>query len=277
MTFVDLQKIFNRAFWLSFSKQKLLFTFFVLVACGLLAVFCRGLGEISGNSWISMSLAFLPIFLSTLILLFASVLLIRVYHDEVKNKQVSFIGVFKKSFDVMLTASSFGLPLVLIYLLLFIVLGIFFLLKEIPSLGDALSIILAFAPFLLILGLVILTFGCFFLLFFASPMIALKADEKFETLKSVTKRLKQNILGNFLLFCLSLVPLAFIVLLLLIAVYLTNINYLPSSKTGFVVLEWFFIMVPFALVLSPAVVFFFNFSAESFVFFRKQETSILKV
>lgn len=272
MTFADLQKIFNRAFWLSFSKQKLVLTFFVLVSCGLLAVFCRGLGVISGNAWISMSLAFLPIFLSTLILLFSSVLLIRLYHDEVKNRQVSFSSVFKKSFDVMLTASSFGLPLVLIYLLLWIILGVFFLLKEIPGLGDTLSIVLAFAPFLLILGFLVLILGSFFLLFFASPMVALKADEKFETVKSVIGRLKSNILINIILFILSLLPLMFIVVLLVIAAYLTGLNYLPSGNAFYTVLQWFFIMLPFALVLSPAVIFFFNFAAESFVFFSKQKS-----
>ena len=130
MTFSDIQKIFNRAFLLSFSKKKLLFTFFVLVSCGLLAVFCRGLGVLSGNSWISLSLAFLPIFLSALILLFSSVLVIRIYHDEIKNRQSTFFSVFKKSFDVMLSAASIGLPLVLIYLLFWITLGVFFLLKD---------------------------------------------------------------------------------------------------------------------------------------------------
>jgi hypothetical protein len=276
MTFIDIQKIFNRAFLHSFSRQKLLFTFFVLVSCGLLAVFCRGLGVLSGNSWISLSLAFLPIFLSALILLFSSVLVIRIYHDEVKNKQSTFLSVFKKSLDVMLSAASIGLPLVLIYLLFWITLGVFFLLKEIPSLGQSLSVIFAFAPFLLILGSLILTILALFLLFFVSPIIALKAGEKFEIFNSITKRLKNNVLASIIFFSLGILPLAFVTALLVIAAYLTDYSYLPSGSVLNIVMQWFFIMVPFAFVLSPAVVFFFNFAAESFVFSNKHTNHSLK-
>lgn len=276
MTFSDIQKIFNRAFLLSFSKKKLLFTFFVLVSCGLLAVFCRGLGVLSGNSWISLSLAFLPIFLSALILLFSSVLVIRIYHDEIKNRQSTFFSVFKKSFDVMLSAASIGLPLVLIYLLFWITLGVFFLLKEIPGLGEALSVIFAFAPFLLILGSLILTVVALFLLFFATPIMALKSGEKFETFSNITKRVKSNVLLSVIFFGLGILPLALVTALLVIAAYLTDVSYLPSGSVLNIVMQWFFIMVPFAFVLSPAVVFFFNFAAESFVFSKKKGDQSLK-
>ncbi|MEI6242792.1 MAG: hypothetical protein WCP39_05240, partial [Chlamydiota bacterium] len=80
----DLELCFHRAFFLSFTKKKFLLVFPVLVLCGILVVFCRALAFGSSN-WISMSMTFLPMFLSSGILLSLGVFLIRIYHHEVKN------------------------------------------------------------------------------------------------------------------------------------------------------------------------------------------------
>lgn len=264
MTLLELQRAFNRAFWGSFSRQKIFFTFIMLVACGLLAVFCRGLGVLS-SGWVAISLAFVPIFLSTGILLFCGILLVRNYHDEVKNRKKPFWILFAKSLDLMLGASTLVIPLILFYLFLWVILGIFFLLKEIPALGEVISVIFAFAPFLLILGSLVLSFLGLCLLFFAVPAIALKGDEKYEAIKGIGIRLKSNILGNAQLMVLGLLPAIVLSGFLVLAAVLTDISYLPSGSVLNIVMQWFFIMVPFALILSPAVVFFFNFATEAHV------------
>jgi hypothetical protein len=38
-----------------------------------------------------------------------------------------------------------------------------------------------------------------------------------------------------------------------------------------IVLQWFFIMLPFTALLSPAVVFFFNFATEAHVFLKRMQ------
>jgi hypothetical protein len=51
---------------------------------------------------------------------------------------------------------------------------------------------------------------------------------------------------------------------LCLAAVLTGVNFLVGSRSLSVALEWFFIMLPFAAIVSPVVVFFFNFAAESY-------------
>lgn len=269
MNLLAIQKIFNRAFWHSFSTPKLIFTFLTLIACGLLAVFCKGLVQVSGHGWIAMSLTFLPIFLSVMILMFASILIIRIYHDEIKERKSTLSSVLKKSIDVMISAAILALPLILIYLLFWLLMGVFFLLKEIPALGELISVIFAFAPFLLILASIGLSIIGFLILFFVTPAIALKGFRRGEIFTLIAQRVKRNLFGNLLLLFLSVVPLIIILSFLLIAAFVTNMSYLPSGSILSIVLEWFFIMVPFAFILSPAVVFFFNFAAESFVLLKE--------
>jgi hypothetical protein len=61
---------------------------------------------------------------------------------------------------------------------------------------------------------------------------------------------------------LALIPLLFLCGFLVLAAVLTGKNYFEAHKAIEVGFQWFFIMLPFAILLAPAVVFFFNFSAE---------------
>ncbi len=46
---------------------------------------------------------------------------------------------------------------------------------------------------------------------------------------------------------------------------------LACDKPVYSVVQSFFVMIPFTALLSPAVVFFFNFAAESHVLMKQQE------
>lgn len=268
MTFDNLKEMFQRAFWLSFSRKKIFFSFLVLAFCGLLIVFCRGMA-IQAIAWIKMSLTFLPIFLCTGILLSTGIVLIRLYHDEVKNRDLSVRKTLKKSWDLMLTTSYLCIPLFLAYLLLWIVLGIFYLLRQIPGIGDTLSIVLAFGPFLLILGSLILGIANIALLFFVTPAVALTGFGRMELAYKIINRVKKDILGNFRLLVIAIFPLLLVIGLLTLAAYLTEMSYFSANSALEIVLQWFFIMLPFSAVLAPAVIFFFNFAAESHVLMKK--------
>jgi hypothetical protein len=72
-----------------------------------------------------------------------------------------------------------------------------------------------------------------------------------------------------LLLFLGLLPAILVLIFLLLSVFLTDVNYLSSGENYSIILQWFFIMVPFSLILSPTVVFFFNFALESFLLVKK--------
>lgn len=269
MDFQALSFIFNRALALTFSKKKLLFVFIVLALSGLLVVFFRGLALHAGH-WVQLSLTFLPIFVCTGILLSMGILLIRIYHDQVKRREVNYWETLARSWEVIIGASYFAIPIILSYLLLWILLGIFVLLREIPAMGEFFSVILSFGPFLINLGTLVLCVFSLTLLFIIAPLIALKGLERGVIFQLAVKRLEKDPFANFVLLLIALLPLVLVVSLLLLAASLTGSMCLECQSPLHTILKWFFIMVPFTAFLTPAVIFFFNFAAEAHVLMQKQ-------
>lgn len=270
MNFSSLSFMFNRALSYTFSKRKCLIVFCILVLSGLLVVFFRGLALNAGN-WVRLSLTFLPIFLCTGILLSMGIFLIRIYHDEVKHLEVNYLNTLSRSVEVMVGSSYFTVPIILSYLLLWILLGVFVLLSEFPGIGEFFSVILSFAPFLIHLGTLVLCVLSLALLFIMAPIVALKGLNREIVFQATMKRLEYNPFGNLLLGALALLPLVFVSILLTIAASLTGSICIECHSTLQTVLKWFFIMVPFTACLTPAVIFFFNFAAEAHVLMQKEQ------
>lgn len=262
----DIQFMFNRSIAHVLDFKKWLLTFAVLSLCGVLFVFCSGLALSSGK-WVALSLAFLPLFLCFGILLSLGILLIRFYHDEIKKKEFDFKKTFLNSLDELIGASYFAIPVIVCYLLLWMLLGLFFLLKTVPGFGDFIAVILAFCPFILNFASILLLVGCFALLFLATPAIALKGLNRIQVTQTIVKRLSSDPFCNLLFAMIALIPAIFILVLLVVAAFLTGPVCSGCESIPHYVLQSFFIMIPFTALLAPAVIFFFNFTAESQVFF----------
>jgi len=272
MDLKELEIIFNRALLRSCSRKKLFFIAPVLFVCGVMTVLCRVLA-IGAGRWVLMSLTFLPIFLCGGLLLAAGVVLIRMYHNEIKLLPTSFRKLFSDSWEVMIGVSYLSLPLILAYLLLWTILGIFYLLAEIPSIGSAIGVILSFGPFLIVLGSIILSILSVNLLFFVTPQVALKSGVKRKLAEDVIRRLKANPFRNLLYLILALLPTLISVAFLSLAAMLTGMHLSTASAPLSIGLQWFFVMLPFCCLLAPSIVFFFNFSAEAYVVSRRTEKS----
>lgn len=269
MNLTDIQFIFNRALNLTFEKSKWLLTFIVLAFSGLLVVFCRGLAS-NANSWIAMSLTFLPLFLCAGVLLSLGVVLIRGYHDEIKKQEVNYKQILSQSWETLLGATYFTVPVILLYLMLWMLLGVFMLLQNIPAIGEFIAVILAFAPFLLNFATLLLCTFVILTLFFITPVIALKGLNRSLVSQVLVRRLQSDIFSNMILFILAMIPLIFYLGLLLASAFLTGSICATCDDTLHIVLQWFFIMLPFTALLAPAVIFFFNFAAESHVLMQKK-------
>jgi len=276
MTLEEVQFIFNRALSLTFSKAKLLLAFVVLAFCGLLVVFFRGIAVDAGQ-WLSLSLTFVPIFICGGVLLSVGILLIRIYHDEIKQKEVSYKKTLGKSWEVVIGASYFSVPIILSYLLLWMVLGIFVLLSEIPGIGIFFGTVLSFGPFLVNLGTLVLLVLNIALLFFVAPIIALKGFNRIQVSRTLVRRFKNDIFSNLFLVTIAALPLLFVVGLLTLSAFLTGSLCFACVTPLHTVLFWFFTMIPFTALLSPAVVFFFNFAAEGHVLIQRKALSVTKM
>lgn len=269
MNFNDISSIFNRSLILTFSKKKLLSVFCILALSGLLVVFFRGLSLHAGQ-WVKLSLTFLPIFICTGILLSMGILLIRIYHDEVKKKEVNYRQTLSRSWEVAVGASYFAIPIIFAYLLLWMVLGIFVLLSEIPMVGEFFAAILAFGPFLINLGSLVLCVLSLGILFFVAPLIAFKGLEGGIVLQMLSRRLEKDFFTNFVLILIALLPLGLVITFLVLAAAMTGSLCFDCHNSLQTVIKWFFIMLPFTAFLTPAVIFFFNFAAEAHVLMQKE-------
>lgn len=271
MNWKEIEFAFNRALAFSFSRKKLILVFLLLVLCGLLIVFARAL-SINAGQWVGLSLAFLPIFVSSGALLAVGVLLIRIYHHEVKMISLSYRKIFSQSWELLIGITYLTLPLLLAYLFLWILMGVFYMLREIPALGEVLGVILAFGPFLLVLGSLVLSVFNLFALFFATPRIALQTGIKLKLAREIYKGFVDNIFSNLVFFLLGLVPLLAVVGILSLAAFLTGINFFVGTETLTIALQWFFVMIPFCAILAPGIIFFFNFAAESCILILKKSS-----
>lgn len=267
MDLADIQHTFNRALLLTFSKKKLMFVSVILALCGLLVVFFRGLSMHAGY-WVNLSLMFIPVFLCTGMLLSAGILLIRIYHDEVKHKEVRYREVLARSWEVIIGASYFAIPIILSYLILWMILGIFMLLQEIPSIGTIFMATLSFAPFLINLSSLLLCLFALLVLFFVTPIVALRGINRIKMAQILTKRLKSDVFCNLILGLVAILPLIFFITLLTFATFLTEAMCGNCNSSIFAILHSFFLMIPFAVMLSPAIIFFFNFAAEAHVLMK---------
>lgn len=265
----DLQFAFNRAMVHTFNYRKLLLTFAGMLLCGLLIVFFQA-ASFYASGWMAMSLFFFPLFLCVGILLSTGVLLIRIYHDEIKQRDISLRDLLIYSWEVVIGASYVAIPLVLAYLILWILLGVFILLGSIPSSGEFFLSVFSFAPFLLNFAALVLGLSGYVLLFYVAPIIALKGFDREQILHTLSKRVLSDPFSNFLFGIVGALPALFFLFFLGGAISMTA-AVCPEcrSPTGNI-LQLFFTMIPFVGLLSPAVLFFFNFAAEAHVFMAKE-------
>lgn len=274
MRLIDLQNAFNRATHFTLSFKKIVLVSIILALCGLCVIFFRSLAMHTSH-WVTLSLTFIPIFLCAGVLLSAGILLTRIYHDEIKGKEFTYGEVLSKSWEVIIGASYFSIPVILIYLLLWMTLGIFILLKEIPGIGSFFSAILAFAPFLINLASILLCIFAILVLYYITPAVAFKGVNRIQIAESLTKRFKSDAFVNIILGFVAIVPLIFSMVILLIAAFLTESICDNCTESVYLTVHSFFMMIPFVILLSPAVIFFFNFAAEAHVLMKKIEPRAL--
>ena len=106
------------------------------------------------------------------------------------------------------------------------------------------------------------------MLFFVTPLAALQS--KFNTITEWKQKFYENAFTHSALFLLGLFPVAAVVGLLSLAAVIAGASYVEATRTLSIGFTWFFIMLPFSAMLTPAALFFFNFSAECYVHVQRK-------
>lgn len=269
MRWSEIQRIFDRAALQTLDLRKLLFAFAVLATGGLLVLFFRAIAMHTGTL-IALSLAFMPFFLCAALLLAAGIILVRAYHDVVKKKRVSYREIFARSWPLMMGASYFSIPIILGYLVLWMLLGLFNLLKDVPYMGDFFAVVLVFGPFLLNVGSLLLCVLNIAMLFFLTPIVALRGINRLHVTQMLSRRFRMDIFTHLFLFVIALTPVLLTLGLLHLSLCLTGTAGFVSKGAIQSQVQWLFIMIPYTALLAPATVFFFNFATEAHVLMQSQ-------
>jgi len=266
------QLAIKRAFVHAFNVKKIIFAYPFVFLCGLIVVFSKLLA-LAANRWIMLSLFFLPILFSVAILYVLGIFLNQIYYKELKNAKVSYFDIMKNSFDKVLASLNISISFVLVFLIIWLIFGLLVAIKQIPHLGMFIAGILSFLPFLLIFGTILLCIVDILVLFFAAPIITFNEKKKFTLIKKIFfENFQKNVFESIFQFFIGTAFIFFALFYVYVSAKLTSfLFYIPIKE--YLALKEFFVTILASLFLTPFVIFFFNFSLESYNFFQKRYQS----
>ncbi len=270
MSWFELEAAFQRAVSSSIDRRKFALAFVSLLACAAMALFCKALSH-GASSWIRLNLAFLPILLSSGLLLGMGALLIRMHQRPLTE----FKPLVIHSFDVLVGTSYLTLPSLFLYLFLWLLMGVFLLLRQVPLLGPTFGVLLAFGPFLLLTTSLLLCLANMALLFFVTPITATDSRVRSALGEKLLGLFRGQMLQSLTLFCIGIVPSLFVGGLLFGAARLTQLHFVVAGEVLSATLGWMFVLIPFAALLTPTILFFFHFAAESHQILCKSPSAVV--
>lgn len=261
MKLKELASAFNRAAAGIFSIQKFAFLFLGLILAGLFFLFFQSF-SFYANVWVKFLLAALPLFLLIPILTVVGCLVMKIYSQEREGKTVQIGENFLFLKPRILKGLAFALIVPASFILLWILIGLLILLKAIPYLGPFLGVIFAFAPFLLNLAALLLFFASLFTLFFFAPLFIL--NDKIDR-KALVKRLNADLFTHLGFVAVAWSPLWIVWFFVSKALWLTFAVYASGDGIAEKGLQSLFMLIPFAAILALPLIFFFNFSWETYL------------
>lgn len=259
MTLKEIEKMFNRSLVHALDLRKCLCLFLVLLVSGFVVLFFQGLALYS-KLWLKLPLQFIPLFLAVGLVMGGGIFLIRLYDQELSGEHPAVFTIAMHSWDVLLKSFYLTLPLVMVFMVFWVLIGVLMLLKSIPYLGPLLGVILAFAPFILNLGILMLFLTAFLAFFFQAPFLAKTESEQ---KRGVLQRIREDFFLNLLLFAIAYLPVWVVWEFVKYAVLMTRQFYSYGDSQIAMIFQNVLILLPFAAILTPAVIFFFNFAYES--------------
>ncbi len=269
MNFETLEAMCSRAVAHTFNWTKFAVTTAALLVCSVILVFFKSLC-LSASLWVTLCLSYLPFFISCGILMALGVIVIRAYHDEIKGRSYSYAALIASSWETLLTAAFSFFPVILVYIVLWLVLGIFLALREIPLIGDFFSTFFVIGPFFLLCASSLLVIGSFFFVFSAAPLLSLRSVSKEQFLPHVVRLFRECLFQRICFLILALLPCIAIGLLVWFCISLTTALYFVQESHMQLVLQWAFLMLPVAAFFAFPVIFFFHMSAEAHISIQKK-------
>jgi hypothetical protein len=271
MKLESIETMFNRAFFSSFDRKKIFWTFSTLLLCTSIFVLIHALIP-NSSGWTLLSILFIPLFISLGLLFSLGIFLSRVYYNERLGRSCSYREIILKSFKLLAGGAYFMIPFLLVYFILWSFFGIFHALGQIPTIGTFISVILAFAPFLVLVSSIALILLGVVLLFTCAPWLALQEQLHISMLLSIKESFKRYFLSYCMFIVLGLLPLVLGGGLCICAAH-TTVTLVFQSQQVFS-FQFIFILIPLCALLAPCVISFFHFGVEAYNALQKREKSV---
>jgi hypothetical protein len=245
-----------RAFRHSFKAEKIFLCYPILFVSSLVICFVLAMLH-SASDWVIFGAISVPVYLTLGLLASLSVFIHRIYYHELRGDSINYKDIFAASINRMLNGVFLSLPLMVTHLLLWVLLGVFFFLQDVPYLGTLVAVLFSMLPYaflVVILGLPIFTV---FVLFYGSCYFAFDLTVELEPLKEKPLTIFRN-------FFIGLLPLALAILFFGSIYWFTMDLFKIEENILALTLQRIFLLIPFSLYLSPFILFFFHFGLESY-------------
>lgn len=261
LSFAEVEQMFNRAWAHCFAGPKLCLVFGFLMLLGfLMSIF--HVSDLQVGPWLSLALVFLPVLICCGALMGLGAILIEVYKNETGDVPIDVWHHAKGSWTILASSCFFALPFTIMAMILWILTGLIYGLESLPVVGTVFSVVLAFVPPLLLLILFAVLLLVVLMLFFVTPDMINTELSPMELSRRAAKRMKGSVFVNILLLLLAFAPSMLAWVLYSAILDLAEIH--MSTKLPVIVqmLQEFFIYLPLLALLTPTLIYFFNFSAE---------------
>ncbi|SPN74133.1 hypothetical protein C10C_1001 [Chlamydia serpentis] len=264
----------QNAFKNIFSKQRFLFIFSSLCCFGFIfALFLKLCSRLAPG--ISLSTVGLGAFFCAFSIICASAVIVQflLYKElEGENSKISF--AVKKTWSSLWLSLLVSMPFFIGMILVVTLIMLSSFLGSLPWVGKLLHTLLIFIPYLSATALILLFLGAFACLFFCIP--ALQNQEEFDYMK-LLRCFEGNVLRQFIGVIIALVPLGLSSWLALDSFYLmTHLVGIADIHTWSFLAQVFVLIIPIALILTPAVAFFFNFSFGFYIAKQQAKRTLVK-
>ncbi|MCH9625855.1 MAG: hypothetical protein S4CHLAM123_10390 [Chlamydiales bacterium] len=268
MTLSHLTQMFNRSIKGALDLKKIILLFVMLFCVGVFYLITQAFAHFA-TDWLGMFFNMLSIVFAIGVMLFAGGILTKLYFNKDMSSSLQPNTLFRSSWGIFLRSAYIALGFLAVFLSIWLATGVFWFLNAIPYFGYLMSTVFVFGPFFLNLIALLVCFAALFVLFFCTPFLA--SEEPLEH-RSLLAQLKKNYFSNALFLVIAVVPVWIVFSFVLKATRMTVEVYGAEMHFFGSLVQVFFIMLPFLAVLTPALIFFFNFAAEASVMIQQDDS-----
>jgi hypothetical protein len=259
---MTLDEMAKRALEASLKKEKIFLAYPILLLTTLISVFVLAILD-NAHDWVVFGAISVPVYLSIGLVGSLSVFIHRLYYHELKGETIDYKEIFKASMNRMWNGVFLALPLILTHVILWVFMGLFYLLQGVPFVGPIIAVLFSMLPFAFMMIMTILPLFAFFILFYGSTFFAFD-------LKVDLDNLKENPLTIAKHFAIGTVPLLLGGVVLGVIYWATMDLFGVTNNIVALSLQRLFLLAPFSFYLTPFVLFFFHFGLESYRHFYKK-------